>query len=87
MCPSGHSWFGTEGRTLDITSRMLQYQVALLEQDNAEFKVTTTLNPAVFLQVLEEAQRPLDYDCLVKGMRGRCFHKQTVGLLVDRARY
>ncbi|TRZ10326.1 hypothetical protein HGM15179_016786 [Zosterops borbonicus] len=43
---------------------MLKYQVALLEQYNVEFKVTTTLNPAMFLQASEEAQRPLYHDCL-----------------------
>lgn len=44
---------------------MLKYQVALLEQDNVELKVTTALNPAIFLQASEEAWIPLCNDCLV----------------------
>lgn len=44
---------------------MLKYQVALLEQYNVELKVTTTLNPTMFLQASEEAQRSLYHDSLV----------------------
>lgn len=36
---------------------MLEYQVVLLKQDKVEFRVTTSLNPTMFLQASEEAQR------------------------------
>lgn len=44
---------------------MLKYQIVLVEQNNVEFKVTPSVNPAMFLQASEEAQRPLYHDCLL----------------------
>lgn len=44
---------------------MLKYQVAPLEQDNVELKVTTALNPDTFLQASEEAQILLCHDFMV----------------------
>lgn len=44
--------------------RMLKSQVVLLEQDNVEFKVNTSMNSAIFLQASEEARRPLYHDRL-----------------------
>lgn len=46
--PHGNSCFGTEKRTLGITSRMLEHQVFLLEQDNVKLTVTNALNPDKF---------------------------------------
>ncbi|KAL2294846.1 hypothetical protein Nmel_008600, partial [Mimus melanotis] len=65
----GSSLWGTFpiGRVIaafESRRRMLKHQAVLLEQDNVEFKVTTSMNPAIFLQVSEEAQRPLYHDCL-----------------------
>lgn len=64
ICTShGYRWFGTKRRILGISSRMLKYQVALLEQDNVHHKRTTALNPShVFLRL---QKRPLCHDYLV----------------------
>ncbi|KAK4807172.1 hypothetical protein QYF61_024292 [Mycteria americana] len=43
-------------------SRMLKYQVTLLEQDDVELKTTTAVNPAMFLSL--EMGESLHHDCL-----------------------
>ncbi|KAK4810466.1 hypothetical protein QYF61_004246 [Mycteria americana] len=43
-------------------SRMLKYQVTLLEQDDVELKTTTAVNPAMFLS--SEMGESLHHDCL-----------------------
>ncbi|GAB0207054.1 protein NYNRIN-like [Grus japonensis] len=43
---------------------MLKYQVVLLEQDDVELKVTSAVNPAMFLTLNEESEEPLSHDCL-----------------------
>ncbi|XP_075566440.1 LOW QUALITY PROTEIN: uncharacterized protein LOC142593528 [Pelecanus crispus] len=43
-------------------SRMIKYQAVLLERDNVELKVTTTLNPATLILLPGETE--LEHDCL-----------------------
>ncbi|KAK4807131.1 hypothetical protein QYF61_018472 [Mycteria americana] len=45
-------------------SRMLKYQVILLEQDDVELKTTTAINPAMFLNSEVRDSEPLHHDCL-----------------------
>ncbi|GAB0208485.1 hypothetical protein GRJ2_003314200 [Grus japonensis] len=45
-------------------SRMLKYQVALLEQDDVELKATAIVNPAMFPST-ENPTEKLEHDCLV----------------------
>ncbi|GAB0209847.1 protein NYNRIN-like [Grus japonensis] len=45
-------------------SRMLKYQVVLLEQDDVELKATAIVNPAMFLTT-ENPTEKLEHDCLV----------------------
>jgi len=45
-------------------SRMLKYQVVLLEQDDVELKTTTIVNPAMFLST-ENPTENLEHDCLL----------------------
>jgi len=45
-------------------SRMLKYQVVLLEQDNVELKTTAIVNPAMFLS-MENLTGSLEHDCLL----------------------
>ena len=45
-------------------SRMLKYQVMLLEQDDVELKVTSAVNPAMFLAMNEESEESLSHDCV-----------------------
>ncbi|GAB0207362.1 protein NYNRIN-like [Grus japonensis] len=45
-------------------SRMLKYQVVLLEQDDVELKATAIVNPAMFLST-ENPTEKLEHDCLL----------------------
>ncbi|GAB0210204.1 protein NYNRIN-like [Grus japonensis] len=45
-------------------SRMLKYQVVLLEQDDVELKTTAIVNPAMFLST-ENPTEKLEHDCLL----------------------
>ncbi|GAB0188415.1 protein NYNRIN-like [Grus japonensis] len=45
-------------------SRMLKYQVVLLEQDDVELKATAIVNPAMFLTT-ENPTEKLEHDCLI----------------------
>ncbi|GAB0205208.1 protein NYNRIN-like [Grus japonensis] len=45
-------------------SRMLKYQVVLLEQDDVELKTTAIVNPAMFLS-MENLTEKLEHDCLL----------------------
>ncbi|GAB0208462.1 protein NYNRIN-like [Grus japonensis] len=45
-------------------SRMLKYQVALLEQDDAVLKSTAVVNPAVFLSSRQLEEEEPTHDCL-----------------------
>ncbi|XP_074991807.1 uncharacterized protein LOC142074825 [Calonectris borealis] len=45
-------------------SRMLKYQVVLLEQDDVELKTTPIVNPAIFLTT-ENPAGSLEHDCLL----------------------
>ncbi|GAB0206309.1 hypothetical protein GRJ2_003096500 [Grus japonensis] len=40
------------------------WQVMLLEQDDVELKVTSAVNPAMFLAMNEESEESLSHDCL-----------------------
>lgn len=44
-------------------SRMLKYQVVLLEQDDAYLKTTTAVNPVVF-STTDRVKGELERDCL-----------------------
>lgn len=44
---------------------MLKYQVFLLKQDDVELKITTVLNPAMFLESVPECQEALQHYCLL----------------------
>ena len=44
-------------------SRMLKYQVTLVEQDDITLKTTTAINPATFLSTRQEEGKP-EHDCL-----------------------
>lgn len=46
-------------------SRMLKYQVVLLEQDDVELKTTAALNPAMFLEGAPDYQGAIQHDCLL----------------------
>ncbi|XP_025903866.1 uncharacterized protein LOC112954820 [Nothoprocta perdicaria] len=45
-------------------SRMLKYQVVLLDQDDVELKTTTAINPAMVLNSELRDSEPLCHDCL-----------------------
>jgi len=45
-------------------SRMLKYQIVLLEQDDVELKTTTIVNAATFLS-MENPTESLEHDCLL----------------------
>ena len=44
-------------------SRMMKYQVILMEQDDVILKTTNLINPAVFLSSVQEGGQ-LEHDCL-----------------------
>lgn len=46
-------------------SRILKYQVVLMEQDDVKLKTTSALNPALFLTIQELKEEPLTRDCLL----------------------
>ncbi|GAB0209750.1 protein NYNRIN-like [Grus japonensis] len=56
MKPKGRHWLSP--------SRMLKYQVALLEQDDAVLKSTAVVNPAVFLSSRQLEEEEPTHDCL-----------------------
>uniref|UniRef100_A0A8B9ND86 Reverse transcriptase RNase H-like domain-containing protein n=1 Tax=Accipiter nisus TaxID=211598 RepID=A0A8B9ND86_9AVES len=52
-----------KGRHWLSPSRMLKYQVVLLEQDDIDLKTTSIVNPAVFLST-DQVESPPEHDCL-----------------------
>ncbi|RMC21399.1 hypothetical protein DUI87_02263 [Hirundo rustica rustica] len=61
--PRGHIHIKAKGHLLS-PSRMLKYQVVLLEQDDVELKTTAAINPAMFLNTKAVDDGALAHECL-----------------------